>query len=54
LRTRATTQATLQDECLPFLPLLGPVLLPLPSQHHSTAPPSAKRYDNRYELRFLG
>jgi hypothetical protein len=33
--------------------LLDPVLLPLLSQHHSTAPPSSKRYDNRYEEKFL-
>jgi hypothetical protein len=26
------------------------VPLPLLSQHHSTAPPSLKRYDNRYEV----
>src|SRR5215218_360576 len=31
----------------------APVPLPLPSQHHSTALPSLKRYDNRYEDRFL-
>jgi hypothetical protein len=29
--------------------LLAPVSLFLLSQHHSTARPSAKRYDNRYE-----
>jgi hypothetical protein len=27
--------------------------LPLLSQHHSAAPPSLKRYDKRYEDRFL-
>jgi hypothetical protein len=32
---------------------LGPVVLPLLSQRHSTALPSPKRYDNRYEDHFL-
>jgi hypothetical protein len=27
--------------------------LPVPSQHHSTALPFPKRYDNRYEDRYL-
>src|SRR5215208_2765791 len=33
--------------------LLDPARLSLPSQRHSTALPSPKRYDNRYELEFL-
>src|SRR5215203_3128102 len=33
--------------------LLDPLPLPLPPQHHSTALPSPKRYDNLYEEKFL-
>jgi hypothetical protein len=33
--------------------LLAPVPLPVLSQPHSTAPPSPKRYDKRYEKEFL-
>src|SRR5215210_1058397 len=32
---------------------LYPVPLPLLSPHHSTAPPSLRRYESRYEDRFL-
>src|SRR3712207_9135076 len=36
-----------------FHRFLAPVPLPLLSQHHSTALPSPKRYEIRYEVRYL-
>jgi hypothetical protein len=36
-----------------FHRLLASVALPLLSQHHTTALPSPKRYDNRYEGKVL-
>src|SRR5215208_641303 len=58
--TRSATHATHSDHAslvavrrlIP--PILAPVPLSLLSQHHSTALPSPKRYDNRYEDRIVG